>query len=88
MKIIIQHDSSCPESVDGQYRWQLNFEAMQRESRKDFDQMPSMRLHAEKWAELARNTGCNCGAKEEMIRREKEEAERYIEVPAPGTGER
>lgn len=75
MQVIIKHDKTCDLSDDGLYRWQLAFEAMQRESRKEFSAPDAMHAHADKWAELARALNCNCGASAEIKRRE-EEAER------------
>jgi hypothetical protein len=69
MKVIIEHDDGCPESARGKQTWINAFVNMQREAQQKYDQVSSMRTHCERWAELARVCGCNCGAAEEIKRR-------------------
>lgn len=72
MRVVVHHDSSCPDSDDGKTRWVRAFGQLLAAGRPGFDTESSMRAHADKWAELARVSGCNCGAAEEIARRARE----------------
>lgn len=72
MKIIIEHDDSCPESPSGLHRWQLKFEELARRAKQGFETIPAMRAHVAEYVILDRMRGCDCGADAEIKKQESE----------------
>ena len=73
VRVAIYHHDSCPESDTGKTRWVREFRQLLIAGLAGFEKESCMRAHAAKWAELARVSGCNCGAAEEIARRNTEE---------------